>query len=78
VTVNPTREKSKPRFDVQLFFDELRGSLDALQWRDIVNFTNMNRVYMRRQQVDRRFLAIPPRSLTFHSSFYHIDRNVRR
>lgn len=44
-------DNETPRFDVQLFFDEIGVLLDDNQYRDAISLVDMYHIYMRNRQV---------------------------
>ncbi|KAG6911962.1 hypothetical protein DXG01_000210 [Tephrocybe rancida] len=53
VVVNHKVNEKTPRFDVQLFFDEIGIALDDNQYRDIISLLDMYHVYMRQRQYQK-------------------------
>ncbi|KAF5355629.1 hypothetical protein D9756_003767 [Leucocoprinus leucothites] len=53
VIVNHRIDKSTPRFDIQLLFDEIGIVLDRDQYRDILSLLDMYHVYLRQHQYRR-------------------------
>jgi len=49
--VNHKVNKSTPKFDVQLLFDEIGLVLDRDQYRDVLSLLEMYHVYLRQHQV---------------------------
>ncbi|KXN90021.1 Vacuolar protein sorting-associated protein 13 [Leucoagaricus sp. SymC.cos] len=53
IVVNHRVDKSTPRFDVQLLFDEIGVALDRDQYRDVLSLLDMYHVYLRQHQYRR-------------------------
>ncbi|CCL98963.1 uncharacterized protein FIBRA_00971 [Fibroporia radiculosa] len=53
IIMNHEQSKEKPRFDVQLLFDEIGGLLDEHQYRDIISLVDMYHFYVRQYQYQR-------------------------
>ena len=51
IIVNHNFDGKTPRFDVQLFFDEIGVALDDSQYRDVISLLDMYHVYIRKHQV---------------------------
>jgi vacuolar protein sorting-associated protein 13A/C len=49
--VNRKADKTTPRFDTQLIFNEIGVALDNNQYRDIISLLDMYHVYLRQRQV---------------------------
>lgn len=49
--MNHKQDKDTPRFDIQLFFDEIGVVLDDNQYRDAISLVDMYHVYVRQHQV---------------------------
>jgi vacuolar protein sorting-associated protein 13A/C len=50
IIMNHKLDKSTPRFDVQLLFDEIGVSLDNDQYRDVISLVDMFHFYARQHQ----------------------------
>ena len=51
IKMNKKWDKDTPRFDVQLFFDEIGVLLDDDQYRDAISLIDMYHFYIRQHQV---------------------------
>lgn len=49
--MNRKSDKSTPKFDIQVLFDEIGVVLDRDQYRDVLSQLEMYHVYVRRHQV---------------------------
>ena len=59
IIVNHKSDKTTPRFDAQLIFDEIGVALDNNQYRDIISLLDMYHVYLRQRQVSvTRYILI--------------------
>ena len=56
--MNHKLDKDTPRFDVQLFFDQIGVALDDNQYRDAISLVDMYHVYMRQHQVCHLILSL--------------------
>lgn len=56
--MNHKLDKETPRFDVQLFFDQIGVALDDNQYRDAISLVDMYHVYMRQHQVCHLILSL--------------------
>ena len=48
--MNRKSDKSTPKFDIQVLFDEIGVVLDRDQYRDVLSLLEMYHVYVRRHQ----------------------------
>ncbi|KAG6842210.1 hypothetical protein C0991_000180 [Blastosporella zonata] len=53
VIVNHKVDEKNPRFDIQLFFEEIGITLDDNQYRDIISLLDMYHVYVRQRQYQK-------------------------
>jgi hypothetical protein len=51
IKMNSRLDKDTPRFDVQLFFDEIGVVVDNHQYRDVISLLDMFHFYARHHQV---------------------------
>ena len=58
MVMNHKLDKDTPRFDVQLFFDQIGVALDDNQYRDAISLVDMYHVYMRQHQVCHLILSL--------------------
>ena len=58
MVMNHKLDKETPRFDVQLFFDQIGVALDDNQYRDAISLVDMYHVYMRQHQVCHLILSL--------------------
>lgn len=57
--MNRKADKTTPRFDTQLIFEEIGIALDNNQYRDIISLLDMYHVYLRQRQVSvSRYILI--------------------
>ncbi|KDR84988.1 hypothetical protein GALMADRAFT_233521 [Galerina marginata CBS 339.88] len=50
IVVNHKIDRQTPRFDIQLFFEEIGVALDDNQYRDTISLVDMYHVYLRKRQ----------------------------
>lgn len=62
-------DNETPRFDVQLFFDEIGVLLDDNQYRDAISLVDMYHIYMRNRQVN----SLSPRCFNETDLMFFVD-----
>lgn len=53
IVVNHKIDQKTPRFDLQLFFNEIGVALDNHQYRDAISLVDMYHVYLRKRQASK-------------------------